>query len=35
MRRKLKMIFTSLILLAYVYGAFIVIPLENPPIWVG
>jgi hypothetical protein len=35
MRRKLKMILTSLILLAYVYGAFIVIPLENPPIWVG
>ncbi|ERM92253.1 hypothetical protein O163_06150 [Caldanaerobacter subterraneus subsp. yonseiensis KB-1] len=29
------MLLTSLILLAYVYGTFIVIPLENPPILVG
>ncbi|AAM24044.1 hypothetical protein TTE0788 [Caldanaerobacter subterraneus subsp. tengcongensis MB4] len=35
MRRKLKVLLTSLVLLAYVYGTFIVIPLENPPIWVG
>ncbi|AGI38299.1 hypothetical protein Clst_0192 [Thermoclostridium stercorarium subsp. stercorarium DSM 8532] len=35
MRGKLWVLLTSLILLAYVYGVFIVIPLENPPIWVG